>query len=66
MAKHAFKVGQRVRLSASSVSAGVAGIYKILALLPEERGDRQYRVQNTANSQQRVVTEANLTAITTY
>jgi hypothetical protein len=48
------------------MGGGVAGIYRVLALLPEERGDRQYRVQNTANSQQRVVSEGDLTAINIY
>ena len=57
---HRFKVGQRVHLSGSSANRHVAGIYKVLAQLPEERGDRQYRVQNSAGTQQRVVWESEL------
>jgi len=57
---HKYKIGQRVHLSASGLNRHVAGIYKIVAQLPEERGDRQYRVENTAGTQQRVVWESHL------
>jgi hypothetical protein len=57
---HKFRVGQRVRLSAASIDRGAAGIYKIMAQLPEERGEHQYRVQSTTSPQQRVVIESRL------
>ena len=57
---HKYKVGQRVHLSASGLNRHVAGIYKIVAQLPEERGDRQYRVENSTGTQQRVVWESHL------
>ncbi len=57
---HKYKIGQRVHLSASGLNRHVAGIYKIVAQLPEERGDRQYRVENSAGTQQRVVWESHL------
>lgn len=57
---HKFKVGQRVRLSASGVNRHVSGTYKVLAQLPEEHGDRQYRVANAEGTQQRVVWESQL------
>lgn len=60
MSVHKFKVGQRVHLSASGLTRHIAGIYKVLALLPEERGDRQYKVENSAGTQQRVVWESQL------
>ncbi|MGQ7791807.1 hypothetical protein ACUN0C_05285 [Faunimonas sp. B44] len=60
MNRHAFKVGQSVRLSGSAAMRGAAGTYKILALMPEERGDWQYRVQATDSPQQRVVWESQL------
>ena len=60
---HKFKVGQSVRLAAPAIDRGVAGFYKVLALLPEERGDRQYRVQHAARAQQRVVWESQLSGI---
>ncbi|HEX9905844.1 MAG TPA: hypothetical protein VGA77_12845 [Propylenella sp.] len=57
---HKFKIGQRVHLSASGLNRHVGGIYKVLAQLPEERGDRQYKVENIAGTQQRVVWESQL------
>jgi hypothetical protein len=60
---HMFKVGQTVRLSAAAINRNVAGLYRIVALMPEERGDRQYRVQSSANSQQRVVWESQLSKV---
>jgi hypothetical protein len=65
MPSHRYKVGQRVRLSAASIDRGVAGIYKILALLPESGGEWQYRLQNAANSQQRVAWESQLSSVST-
>jgi hypothetical protein len=56
---HKFKVGQTVHLT-SRLNREAAGIYKVLAQLPEERGDRQYRVQSSAGSQQRVVWESEI------
>jgi hypothetical protein len=60
---HKFKVGQRVRLSAAAIDRGVSGIYKVMAQLPEERGEHQYRVQSTSSPQQRVVIESRLTRL---
>jgi hypothetical protein len=60
---HKFKVGQSVRLSAAAIDRGVSGIYKVMAQLPEERGENQYRVQSTASPQQRVVIESRLSRV---
>lgn len=60
---HKFKIGQRVRLVATSIDWGVSGAYKITAQLPEERGEHQYRVQSTSSPQQRVVIESRLTGL---
>ena len=57
---HKFKIGQRVHLSASGLNRQVGGTYRVLAQLPEERGDRQYKVENMAGTQQRVVWESQL------
>jgi hypothetical protein len=54
-----------VRLSAASIDRGVAGIYKILALLPESGGEWQYRLQNASSSQQRVAWESQLSSVST-
>ncbi len=63
MTSHKFKVGQSVRLSSAAINRGVAGIYKVVALLPEERGDCHYRVQSSVGSQQRVVLEDQLSPV---
>lgn len=63
MTNHRFKIGQSVRYSAAFTDRGAAGIYKVLALLPESRGEWQYRVQNVAKSQQRVVWESQLAGL---
>jgi hypothetical protein len=60
---HKFKIGQTVRLSAPTINRGVAGHYKIVALLPEEHGDPQYRIQGFGNSPQRVAWESHLSKV---
>lgn len=61
--RHRFKVGQRVRLASSGVSRVAPGHYKILALLPEERGERQYRIQHVESSQLRVAWESEISSV---
>jgi hypothetical protein len=63
MPNHKFKVGQSVRLSAANQNRGIAGTYKVVALLPEERGEFQYRIQSPGMAQQRVAWESQLTAL---
>lgn len=60
MSGHAYKVGQSVSVGARHLTQGYAGTYKIMALMPEERGDHQYRVQSTSNRQQRVIRESEI------
>jgi hypothetical protein len=60
---HKFKVGQRVLFSAANIERGAAGIYKVVAHLPEEQGDRQYRIQSAAGPRERVAKESQLSAI---
>lgn len=50
MPNHRFKVGQSVRLSAGAYNRGISGVYKIVAQMPEERGDFQYRIQTAGGS----------------
>ena len=63
MPNHRYKVGQSVRYSAAFGDRDATGTYKVLALLPESRGEWQYRVQNLAKSQQRVVWESQLAGL---
>lgn len=60
---HKFKVGRWVHLSGSGGNRHITGIYRILARLPEERGDPQYRVENRAGTQQRVVWQSDITEV---
>ncbi|MBZ8133836.1 hypothetical protein [Afifella sp. IM 167] len=63
MALHAYKVGQSIRVTGSSRQPGAAGLYNILALLPETYGDYQYRVQSTDGPQQRVIRESEIAEV---
>jgi hypothetical protein len=63
MPSHKFKIGQTVRLSAAGIDRGAGGHYRVVALMPEERGDRQYRIQSASGSQQRVAWESQLSAV---
>jgi hypothetical protein len=63
MQGHKYKIGQTVWLSASGANREAAGDYRIVALLPEERGDRQYRIQSSSGPQQRVAWQSQLSPI---
>jgi hypothetical protein len=60
---HKFKVGQRVLFSAANIERGAAGIYKVVAHLPEDNGDQQYRIQSAAGPRERVAKESQLSAV---
>ena len=55
-----FVVGQTARLSASHFGQRAGGLCTILRQLPEERGERQYRVQLSGEPHERVVPESEL------
>jgi len=65
MSEHTYKVGQTVTIVARHQMPGAAGTYTILALMPEERGDHQYRVRSTTSPQLRVVRESEIARATT-
>ncbi len=60
---HKFKVGQRVLFSAANIERGAAGIYKIVAQLPDDHGDQQYRIQSAAGPRERVAKESQLSSV---
>jgi hypothetical protein len=60
---HRFKVGQRVHFSAANIERGAAGIYKVVAQLPEEYGDNQYRIQSASGPRERVAKESQLSPV---
>jgi hypothetical protein len=61
MTVHRFKAGQQVTVAAHRPSGVIGGTFKILRVLPEERGVWQYRVKSVADGHERVVLESDLT-----
>ena len=57
---HKFRFGQLIRVTARGHWRPTHERYEVVALLPEERGDRQYRVKSVSNSHQRVVWESEI------
>ncbi len=61
MIGHKFVVGQTVDLSfAPGEKSGGRGSYTVRRLMPVERNEVQYRVQNNTDGQERVVMESQL------
>jgi hypothetical protein len=61
MAAHKFKSGQQVTVVPHRPSGVTGGTFKIVRLLPEERGEWQYRVKCVADGHERVVLESDIT-----
>jgi hypothetical protein len=57
---HKYNVGQTVRFVPGAHERSWAGLYRVEARLPEERGDRQYRIKSMKDAHQRVVLESQL------
>ena len=57
---HKFRVGQTVRFTPGAHERSWAGLYKVTAQLPEERGDQQYRIRSVKDDHQRVVRESQI------
>jgi hypothetical protein len=58
---HRFAVGATVRLNRiGSFGNAVSGAYKILAKLPEQDGELQYRIKSEHEPYQRIVKEYQL------
>jgi hypothetical protein len=55
-----FQAGQTVKLVPSSYIRNAHGEFKILAVLPEEHGMRQYRIKSNADGVVRVVMESEI------
>jgi hypothetical protein len=63
MPVHKFKVGQSVRLSPNVFNRNVAGVYEVVAALPEERGEFSYRIKSAEGGQQRIAMESQLAPV---
>ena len=57
-----FGVGQIVRFTPGMHERAYGGLYEIVARLPEERGERQYRVKSTGDSHERIVRESQISS----
>jgi ABC-type microcin C transport system duplicated ATPase subunit YejF len=57
---HKFKVGQTVEVVGASSAAKSLGAFKILRLMPSERGVLQYRIKSVIDGHERMVTESEL------
>jgi len=62
MAQTKFGAGQRVSIVRSGAFSAPSGFYRIVNVLPRERGPQQYRVRNDGESFDRVLDEARLEA----
>jgi hypothetical protein len=64
MELHKFKFGQSVEFVASDLRLKPLGLFKIVRVMPSERGIRQYRIQSVMDGHERVVMEGDLTWVT--
>ena len=61
MSAHKFAIGQTVRFSPDRNQEGTSrGSFKIVRLLPAERGNPQYRIRSLRDGHERVVVESDL------
>lgn len=60
MAKAKFGAGQRVTVARSTAFAAPSGVFRIVSVLPLERGPRQYRVKSDGEAFDRIIEEARL------
>ncbi len=61
MELHKFKLGQSVAFIASDLRLKPLGMFKIVRVMPSERGIQQYRVKSVIAGHERVVMEGDLT-----
>jgi hypothetical protein len=57
-----YKIGQLVRFTPGAHERNWAGLFHVMAKLPEERGDQQYRIKSVKDEHQRVVRESQIAA----
>lgn len=60
MATHKFRTGQQVTLAPNRNYGLRGGTFKVVRLLPEERGVCQYRVKSVTDGHERVLLESDL------
>ena len=57
---HKFKVGQSVEFASSTLHPKPLGAFKIVRIMPSERGVLQYRVKSILDGHERMVLESEL------
>lgn len=63
MAQSKFGAGQRVSVVRSGAFSAPSGSYKIVSVLPLERGPQRYRVRNEGELFDRILDETRLEAV---
>ena len=56
-----FKLGQSVSFGASELRPRPLGVFKIIRVMPSERGIRQYRIKSVTDGHERMAMESELT-----
>jgi hypothetical protein len=62
METHKFKFGQPVEFIASDLRSKPLGIFKVVRVMPSERGIQQYRVKSDTDGHERVAMGSDLVA----
>jgi hypothetical protein len=58
---HSFRVGQKVTLASNALNKfGAGGGYVVTKQLPEQGGEREYRIKRASESHERVARESEL------
>ena len=60
MTLHKFKVGESVEFVASALRPKPLGVFKIVRIMPSERGTQQYRVKSVTDGHERMVLESDV------
>ena len=60
MARHKYRIGQRVALAPRMSRSAPTGSYVVTKQLPERDGEFEYRVKNTSEAHERVARESEL------
>jgi hypothetical protein len=63
MAQAKFGAGQRVSIVRSGSFSAPSGVYRIVSVLPLERGPQQYRVRSDSETFDRIMDEVRLEAV---
>jgi hypothetical protein len=60
MQAHKFRLGQSVEFVGGDVRPRPLGTFKIVRVMPSERGIQQYRIKSVTDGHERVATESDL------